>query len=174
MDKSRRTSSSTNVDHPPGLTTGAPDLAILIVAASRVIVDRLVGAMRDGGLGEVRPAHGFVIRAVHAERPTVSRLAALLDTSKQAASKLVDGMVRAGLLERFVDPDDRRLSRLRLADRGAKVRRRALATSASIEKALRRSLGEADVSALRRALLQLLEDHGALDEVQAGRARPVW
>src|SRR5437868_14352665 len=101
------------IDRQPELTN-SPDLAILIVAANRVIIDRLLAAQRAQGFRDIRPRHGFVVRAVFSERPTINELAELLDTSKQAASKLADDMVRSGYLERVPDPADRRVARLRL------------------------------------------------------------
>lgn len=154
--------------------TNSPDLAILVAASYRVVVERLRAAIEAGGLGEVRPAQGFVIRAVGAEEPSIGRLAELLDTTKQAASQLADAMVKDGFLERIADPGDRRSIRLRLAPRGAKIRARALRTSAAIERQLARDCGAGDVAALRRCLTRLLERHGALDEALAKRARPVW
>ena len=75
-----------------------PDLAILLVAANRCLDDRLVAAVRETGARDMRPAFGFVIRAVAAEEPTVGRLAELLGVSRQAASKVSDKMVRRGYL----------------------------------------------------------------------------
>ena len=43
----------------------------------------------------MRPSFGFVLRAVAAEEPTVSRLAELLGVTKQAASRLVDDATAA-------------------------------------------------------------------------------
>jgi DNA-binding MarR family transcriptional regulator len=151
-----------------------PDLLILVVAANRVMIDRVLAGHRAAGLGEVKPKHGFVIRAVAAEQPTINRLAVLLDTSKQAASKLADAMVRRGFLARFTDPQDRRHIRLRLAPRGLKVMQRAIATSGIIERELSRALGKRPIAELRRALLTLLEQNGAKDEALSRRARPVW
>ena len=70
-----------------------PDFAILITAANRCIADRLLDAVATAGGDRMRPSFGFVLRAVAAEEPTVSRLAELLGVTKQAASRLVDDMV---------------------------------------------------------------------------------
>jgi DNA-binding MarR family transcriptional regulator len=172
----RPNSPSSFDDRQPRVTKSGepPDLVILVVASYRVVVDRLLAAHRAVGLGDVRPRHGFVIRAVAAESPTINRLAALLDTTKQAASKLADAMTRDGFLERFPDPVDRRQIRLRLAPRGEKVRRRAIATSRAIERELQRAVGPRQVKALRRGLETLLVTNGAGEEALAHRARPVW
>jgi DNA-binding MarR family transcriptional regulator len=148
-----------------------PDLAILLVAANRCLEDRLVAAVREAGVRDMRPAFGFVIRAVAAEEPTVTRLAALLGVSRQAASKLADEMVQRGYLLRAPDPGDRRRTRLRLSAKGRRVRERAAAESAAIEAELRADVGDRAVDGLRRALLAFVEREGALEEVTALRSR---
>jgi len=151
-----------------------PDLVILVVAAYRAVIRRLMASMAEAGLHDMRPAYGFVIRAVRAEKPTVGRLAELLDTTKQNASKLADGMVAAKLLARVVDPADGRRTRLRLAAKGERVYQTALATSDAMEKQLEKELGASGAKAVRKALTALVESDGTLDDVIARRARPVW
>ncbi|HEX6696779.1 MAG TPA: helix-turn-helix domain-containing protein [Solirubrobacteraceae bacterium] len=148
-----------------------PDLAIILVAANRCLADRLTAAVRQTGARDARPAFGFVIRAVDAEEPTVTRLAELLGVSRQAASKLADEMAQRGYLLRAPDPDDRRRTRLRLSAKGRRVRERAAAESAAIEAELRAAVGDRAVDGLRRALLAFVEREGALDEVRALRSR---
>ncbi len=150
-----------------------PDLAIILVAANRCLGDRLTAAVRQTGARDARTAFGFVIRAVDAEEPTVTRLAELLGVSRQAASKLADEMVQRGYLLRAPDPDDRRRTRLRLSAKGRRVRQRAAAESAAIEAELRAEVGDRAVDGLRRALLAFVEREGALDEVKALRSRVV-
>lgn len=148
-----------------------PDLAILLVAANRCLEDRLVAAVRQAGARDMRPAFGFIIRAVAAEEPTVGRLAELLGVSRQAASKVSDEMVRRGYLLRARDRADRRRTRLRLSAKGRRVRERAGAESEAIEAELRAAAGERAVAGLRRALLAFVEREGALEEVLALRSR---
>jgi DNA-binding MarR family transcriptional regulator len=151
----------------------APDLAILLAATGRALSDELGAAMRDAGL-EVRPAHGFVIRAVAAEQPTINRLAALLGVSKQAASRLVDEVQAAGFVERVTDPADRRSRRLRLTAQGAKVRARALETSERLERELVEAVGADAVAGCRATLMALLARTGDVEDVLARRARIAW
>jgi len=151
-----------------------PDLAILLAASYRVVVDRLQEAMADDDLAAMRPTYGFVIRAVDAEEPTVGRLAELLEVTKQAASRLADDMEKHGFLERVADPADRRRQRLRLTTMGRRVRKRALGVSEALEAELVDAVGPRDAAALRRALLALVTSGGALEEVLAKRTRPVW
>ena len=148
-----------------------PDFAILITAANRCVADRLGVAVATVGGESMRPSFGFVLRAVAAEQPTVSRLAELLAVSKQAASRLADDMVTLGYLERVGDPDDRRRTRLRLSATGERIRHRALAESRAMEAELRERLGEAEVAHMRAALIDFVQRHGAAEEIAAARSR---
>ena len=122
-----------------------PDFAILITAANRCIADRLLTAVATAGGDRMRPSFGFVLRAVAAEEPTISRLAELLGVTKQAASRLVDDMVSLDYLQRSDLPGDRRQKRLHLSPTGERIRQRALAESRQMEDELRRRFGDAQV-----------------------------
>jgi DNA-binding MarR family transcriptional regulator len=156
------------------ISPGSPDLVILVVATYRAVVQRLLGDMKKARIKGMRAQYGFVIRAVAAEEPTVNRLAQLLDVTKQATSKLVENMVRDGFIVRSSDRADRRKSNLRLSAKGRRVRARALATSAALERQIARKVGRAGVAAFRAALLDILARHGGLEDVMAQRARPLW
>jgi DNA-binding MarR family transcriptional regulator len=149
-----------------------PDIAILLVGASRVVADRLGEAVERAGIADMRSAYGFVIRALAERERTLTELAELLAVSKQAAIKVVDEMEARGFLARHPDPADRRVKLLRLTAKGEDVRRAALAASRKMERDLRKRCGDEDVDALRRALLALLGDAAA--DATAGRARAVW
>jgi DNA-binding MarR family transcriptional regulator len=156
---------------PPDDSTA--DLAILVAAAWRAVTDELQASV-VAAEPMMRPVFGFVIRAVDAESPTITRLAELLETTKQAASLLADEVEAAGFIERFTPPNDRRARRLRLTERGAAVRARAVETSARLEAALVAEVGEDAVLGCRETLMALVARSGALDDVLARRARPVW
>jgi DNA-binding MarR family transcriptional regulator len=149
-----------------------PDLVLLVAGAYTAVTERLERELARRRIEGMRPSYGFVIRAVHAEAPTLNRLAELLGVTKQSASKLVDDMIRAGFLDRRPDPDDRRRVRLALTDRGQAVRRSAIRTSEKLEAELAAALGAAAVPALRGALLALIEQEGGLEAVSARRPRP--
>jgi len=148
-----------------------PDLAILITAANRCLADRLLEAVATAGGEAMRPSFGFVLRAVAAEQPTVSRLADLLGVSKQAASRLADDMVSLGFLERRGDPDDRRRTHLHLTRAGARVRARALEESERMEAELLERFGVDHVGHLRTLLIDFVERHGGAEELAAQRSR---
>ncbi len=148
-----------------------PDLSILITAANRCLADRLGAAVATVGGEAMRPSFGFVVRAVAAEQPTVSRLAELLGVTKQAASRLADDMVELGYLERHADPDDRRRTRLRLSATGERIRRRAREESGAIEDELRGRFGDEPLAHLRALLTDFVERHGGAEELAAQRSR---
>jgi DNA-binding MarR family transcriptional regulator len=148
-----------------------PDFAILITAANRCVADRLLNAVATAGGDRMRPSFGFVLRAVAAEEPTVSRLAELLGVTKQAASRLADDMVSLGFLNRSELAADRRHKRLQLSATGERIRERALAESREMEDELRRRFGDAQVDTLRTILIDFVARHGGGDELAARRSR---
>jgi len=151
-----------------------PDFAVLVIGAARVVTDRLGGAVERAGVDDMRSSFGFVIRALSERDRTLTEVAELLAVTKQAAIKVIDEMETRGFVERRPDPSDRRAKVLSLTDKGRRVRRAALAASRRMESELRRDLGDADVDALRAALLRFLERHDALADAAAGRARALW
>jgi DNA-binding MarR family transcriptional regulator len=148
-----------------------PDLAILITAANRCVADRLGEAVATAGGETMRPSFGFVLRAVAAEQPTVSRLGELLGITKQGASRLADDMVSLGYLERSEDPADRRRTHLRLSPTGERVSARARAESHAIEAELRQRFGDTQVQHLRALLTDFVQRHGGAEELAAQRSR---
>jgi DNA-binding MarR family transcriptional regulator len=151
-----------------------PDLAILIAASYRVVTDRLQAAMAAAGLDDMRPAFGYVIRALANEELSVSELARVLDVTKQAASQTVDEMERAGFVERRPSSSDRRVKVLALTAKGRRVRETALRTSAEMEAELAAALGARTVKQARRALVAFVKAHGDVDDLAAQRSRAFW
>ena len=115
-----------------------PDLAILLAAAYRALTERLAEAMDKRHIDGMRPSFGFVIRAVAAEEPTITRLAEMLGVTKQSASALADEAERAGFVERAAVAGDRRSRHLRLTAKGRKSApprsRRAVSSNANSKR----------------------------------------
>jgi DNA-binding MarR family transcriptional regulator len=151
-----------------------PDFAILVVGSTRALADRLQQAVAQAGYPDMRPSFGFVIRALGETSLTLTQLAERLGVTKQAAIKVVDEMEAHGFVERRLGQVDRRSKALRLTERGHGVRRAALAASHRMEDELRRDVGDGDVDAMRRVLLRFVERNGGLDDLNAGRGRPIW
>lgn len=119
-------------------------LARLFAMAYRLLVDALHERLAARGWTDVRSAYGFVLLALRNGPAPLRDLPAALGTSKQAVSKLVEGMVADGYVERAVDPDDSRGKRVALTPRG----RALLAAVEDIYREL--ESGWADVLGLER------------------------
>lgn len=85
--------------------------------------------------------------------PTVKELAALVGRSVSRTSRIVDGLVRRGLAERYEDEADRRVRRIRLSDGGAAVLRRIREVRVDAQMALWSRLTEEE----REVVLHSLE-----------------
>ncbi|MGP3964776.1 MarR family winged helix-turn-helix transcriptional regulator [Nonomuraea sp. 3N208] len=68
--------------------------------------------------------------------PTVKELAALIGRSVSWTSRLVDSLVRRGLVERHEDATDRRARRVRQSKKGAALLRRSLEVRVDMQMAL--------------------------------------
>lgn len=119
---------------------------------------------------DVRPAYGYVLLACRDHPAASGELAALLGVSKQAASKMVDGMVAARLVRRRISPDDSRARLVALTARG----RRLLATVEDIyvelESEMADAVGRDTVEAVRGGLVAVLSaaHDGTLPAVRPG------
>src|SRR6266568_965987 len=106
----------------PTAAAGEPPLARLFAIGYRLLIDRLHDRLRARGWTDVRPAFGFVLLAARDQPTSVSELAALMGTTKQAASKLVETMVAAGYVQRGVGAEDGRQRPVQHRRRAARSR----------------------------------------------------
>jgi DNA-binding MarR family transcriptional regulator len=97
---------------PPGY-----ELPLLLFRGFRALVDELHAELARQGHPDLRPMHGFVFQAIGGGT-TAAELGRRLGISKQAAGKIIDGLVELGYVERGADPDDARRKLARLTDRG--------------------------------------------------------
>ena len=94
-------------------------LARLLAMAYRDLIENLHARLRERGWSQVRPAFGFVLLAARDAPVTITEIAALMGTTKQAASKLAAAMSDAGYLVMGAGSDDGRQRPLRLSPQGA-------------------------------------------------------
>lgn len=98
------------------------------------------------------------LRHIAAAGPTsMRRLAAELATDAPYTTIVVEDLVRRGMVERTVDPGDRRAKIVRLTDAGAEVAARADSILDAPPEALLR-LSPEDLAALDRIVATLLSD----------------
>jgi DNA-binding MarR family transcriptional regulator len=122
-------------------------------------------------LADLRPAFGFVLLAARDGPTTSTDLAALMGTTRQAASKLVDPLEGAGYIRRAVDDDDARQRPVHLAPRGVDLLAAVEAIYAELEQEWANVIGATKVARLRHDLTVVLTrtSGGQLPPV-----RPTW
>jgi DNA-binding MarR family transcriptional regulator len=148
----------------------SPALARLFAIAYRSLVDDLHRALRERGWDDVRPAYGFVLLAARSAPTTSTELAALMGTTKQAASKLVDSMEQAGLVRREQGGADARQRPVALSDRGRRLLAEVEEIHAELERGWATVIGSGGVDRLRADLVAVLaRPDGTLPPV-----RPTW
>src|SRR4051812_7469737 len=83
-------------------------LSAALLAVAGELTQRIHEGVVARGFEGLRPAHGFAFARLAPDGATVTDLAAHLGVTKQAASQLVDEMVRKGYAERRPHPEDAR------------------------------------------------------------------
>ncbi|MFF5026730.1 MarR family winged helix-turn-helix transcriptional regulator [Streptomyces collinus] len=143
--------------------------AMALSAALLAVAGDLTQRINDGvvarGFTDVRPAHGFAFARLAPDGATVTDLAVHLGVTKQAASQLVDEIVRKGYAERRPHPADARARLVVLTGRGRECTRAAEAAAAEVVGGWAELLGEGEVGVLRERLLRL---------APYGPVRPAW
>ncbi len=141
------------------------DLPVLLLGAARALVDGIDAGVRTRGFPDLRPAHGFVFARLAAGGATVVQLAEHLDVTKQAASQMVDDLVRKGYVERRPHPDDARARLVVLTGRGRACTRAADEAAEETLRPWADAIGAERLAALRADLGRL---------AVPGRLRPTW
>jgi DNA-binding MarR family transcriptional regulator len=149
------------------------DLAVLILLTSRLMTEDVHRRMAAAGFADLRPAHGFAFQLIASTGgATGVELAEHLGVTRQAAGQMVDELVRLGYVGREADPDDARLRRIVLTDRG----RQAIAAATELWSAQEREwetlIGAGAMAAVQQGLLAFVEAQGGLQPPL--RLRPTW
>ncbi|MFH8698126.1 MarR family winged helix-turn-helix transcriptional regulator [Streptomyces chartreusis] len=143
--------------------------AMALSAALLAVAGELTQRINDGvvarGFEGVRPAHGFAFARLAPAGATATDLAVHLGVTKQAASQLVDEIVRKGYAERRPHPDDARARLVVLTERGWACTRAAEEAAADAVRGWVDVLGEAQVRALLGQLARIAPN---------GPIRPAW
>ncbi|MEU0170668.1 MarR family winged helix-turn-helix transcriptional regulator [Streptomyces iakyrus] len=140
-------------------------LSAALLAVAGGLTQRINEGVLARGFEGVRPAHGFAFARLAPDGATVTDLAAHLGVTKQAASQLVDELVRKGYAERRPHPEDARARLVVLTERGWQCTRAAEEAAAEAVREWGDLLGEREVRSLGRQLLRIAPD---------GPIRPAW
>ncbi|MET9792100.1 MarR family winged helix-turn-helix transcriptional regulator [Streptomyces canus] len=139
-------------------------LAAALLSAAGDLTQRINEGVVARGF-EARPAWGFAFTRLAPDGATVTELAGHLGVTKQAASQLVDEIVRKGYAERRPHPVDARARLVVLTERGWACTRAAEEAAAEAVRSWTDVLGESDVRALCDRLGRIAP-HGPI--------RPIW
>ncbi|MFD5401260.1 MarR family winged helix-turn-helix transcriptional regulator [Streptomyces griseorubiginosus] len=139
-------------------------LAAALLAAAGDLTQRINDGVVARGF-EARPAWGFAFARLAPDGATVTELAGHLGVTKQAASQLVDEIVRKGYAERRPHPEDARARLVVLTERGWACTRAAEEAAAEAVRAWVDVLGEGEVRALRGRLGRIAPN---------GPIKPAW
>lgn len=136
-------------------------LARLLALAYRDLIEKLHARLRERGWSQVRPAFGFVLLAARDGPITITEIAALMGTTKQAASKLAAAMGDAGYLVLDADSADGRQRPLRLSPEGVELLADVEDIYRELEGEWAEVIGTPALEALRHSLhTAVLASHG--------------
>lgn len=143
--------------------------AMALSAALLAVAGELTQRIHEGvvarGFEGLRPAHGFAFTRLAPDGATVTDLAAHLGVTKQAASQLVEELVRKGYVERRPHPGDARARLVVLTERGWACTRAAEEAAADVVRTWGELLGEGEMRALHDRLVRI---------APYGPIRPAW
>jgi DNA-binding MarR family transcriptional regulator len=137
------------------------DFGIVLALAYTAFVDEMRAELAAGGHDDLHRSFGYVARALDEAPLTVGELAARLAISPPGAVKIVDEMQASGHLERFGDPADRRLIRLRLTARGRAALAAARRFHLRFEERLAERVGARRAATCRAVLESIVEERAA-------------
>ncbi|MGV9454277.1 MarR family winged helix-turn-helix transcriptional regulator [Streptomyces sp. NPDC003635] len=140
-------------------------LTYALLATAGDLTRRINDSVVARGFEEVRPAHGFAFARLAQGDATVTDLAAHLGVTKQAASQLVDELVRRGYVERRPHPRDARARLIVLTERGWACTRAAEEAAAEVVEEWSALVGDGEMRAVAHQLLRI---------APSGPIRPVW
>jgi DNA-binding MarR family transcriptional regulator len=103
------------------VTHSGPDLALLLLAAYRKLVDQAVTEQERRGYGVVTPILHYALSAIAAGVTTATGLAQALAVSKQAAAKSIAVLSARGFVAVRMDPADNRRKRIEVTPLGSRV-----------------------------------------------------
>ena len=142
-----------------------------LVQAGSIVSEALEGAL-EAEVGLSLAQHEVLVRLSSASegRLPMHDVADLLLVSKSGVTRLVDRMVRDGLVERTSCASDRRIVYAQLTPAGrGKLEEAGPVFVGALEDAFSAHLADADVRKLRSTLRKVLEGNGAWEEDRCTR-----
>jgi DNA-binding MarR family transcriptional regulator len=132
------------------------DLALLLLAGFRTLVDAATAELAERGYEDVRPVHDFAIRAIAAGADSASELARRLSITKQSAARTIAVLQERGYVAIGPDPRDARRKRLQVTERGVDVLRQGEAVFEQLRDQWAQRIGAAELGRLEDQLTELV------------------
>ncbi|MFE3444857.1 MarR family winged helix-turn-helix transcriptional regulator [Nocardia sp. NPDC059180] len=124
----------------------------LLTLATRAVERELNRELHAVLGGDLRPAHYAVFRYLDPAGSRVTSLADAAGMTQQSMGELITHLERQGLVERLVDPADRRARLVVLTESGRQALELAADRIRRIEDELRAQLGAGEFDVLRAGL----------------------
>jgi DNA-binding MarR family transcriptional regulator len=141
---------SVDIDHPDPAEVA--ELMFCWIHRARRLVD---ARLAEQGLSLPRAK---MLGALRGGACAQNRLAGTFDLAPRTITELVDGLERQGLVERIVDPSDRRVRQVHLTEAGREAHGRAWSARTEILTELFGSLDEDQLRQLAATVRQLVSD----------------
>lgn len=132
-----------------------PTLARMLLEAFRALDREIEEALRDRGIGELRPSQAGSLLLVDRAGTRLTELAQRAGVSRQAMMQAVDQLQGLGCVRRTADPGDGRAKIVRLTAKGLRHRAEARRAMAAVEARAKRLLGDRRYEALKVFLEEL-------------------
>jgi DNA-binding MarR family transcriptional regulator len=137
------------------MSRSGADLALLLLAGFRSLVDTATAELAARGYEDVRPVHDFAMRAIAGGADNASELGRRLSVSKQAAAKTIAVLQERGYVAREADPRDGRRKRLQVTALGFDVLRTGEAIFDELRDQWERRIGPGQLDSLETHLAAL-------------------
>lgn len=145
----------------------------LLALAHHTLERRIDQALAEHGFPDLTLSLASnVLRFVEPGGRRLSEVVDLAPVSKQAVSRQIDVLTRAGYLVVDVDPTDGRGRLVHLTERGHRAHRAVLTIFATVEETLTEDLGEPRLEQLRSTLATLAHDRDRPSPASAGPVGP--
>ncbi|PXX62394.1 MarR family transcriptional regulator [Nocardia tenerifensis] len=141
------------------MSTSNPDASLLkLLSRATAAYERALNLELRARLDDqLRPAHYTVFRHLDPAGSRITALAESAGMTQQSMGELVTHLERCGLVERQVDPSDRRARLVVLTEAGEAALGVAAQRIRTIERMIAEHLGSGGLAELRRALAAVNE-----------------
>ena len=152
----------------PTTTTTTTEIDLELAARLRLVIARMARRLRQEAGTDLGPAQASALATIERHGPLApSELADLERIRRPTATRIVNSLERAGLIERVRDPGDGRCSILSASRQGRALLRRLRARKTAYLAQQLRELDPDDVAALERAadvLERMLGQHPTAEQ----------